>query len=111
MYGNTAGEETRCHVFGYALNCILNYIKKPSILLVHSLGNRATYTNYYLSDEKTRDQIKGFVGIGVPDNFIYYIEKFGKVIGLNDYINNLFIEKIFRKTWNRCSFLCCQYNY
>ena len=93
MHGNTGGEETGCHVFGYALNCILNYIKTPAILLVHSLGNGATCTNYYLSDEKTRDQIKGFVGIGVPDKFTDYIEKFGKVIGLDDYTNNLFIEK------------------
>ena len=93
MHGKTGGEETGCHVFGYALNCILNYIKTPTILLVHSLGNGATCTNYYLSDEKTRDQIKGFVGIGVPDKFTDYIEKFGKDVGLDDYTNNLFIEK------------------
>ena len=93
MHGKTGGNETGCHVFGYSLNCILNYIKTPAILLVHSLGNGATCTNYYLSDEKTRNQIKGFVGIGVPDKFTDYIEKFGKLIGLDDYTCNLFIEK------------------
>ena len=47
MHGKTGGEETGCHIFGFALNCILNYLQTPAILLVHSLGNGATCTNYY----------------------------------------------------------------
>ena len=93
MHGNTGGTETGCHVFGFALNCILNYIKTPVILLVHSLGNGATCTNYYISDDETRNQIKGFVGIGVPDTFEDYIKKFGTSVGLDDYTNNLFLDK------------------
>ena len=92
-HGITEGEETGCHVFGYSLNCILNYLQTPAILLVHSLGNGATCTNYYLSDEKTRTQVKGFVGIGVPDKFTDYIENFAKLIGLDEYTTNLFIDK------------------
>ena len=92
-HGITEGEETGCHVFGYSLNCILNYLQTPVILLVHSLGNGATCTNYYLSDEKTRNQVKGFVGIGVPDKFTDYIENFGKLVGLDEYSTNLFIDK------------------
>ena len=93
MHGNTGGTETGCHVFGFALNCILNYIKTPVILLVHSLGNGATCTNYYISDDETRNQIKGFVGIGVPDTFEDYIKKFGTSVGLDDYTNYLFLDK------------------
>ena len=93
MHGNTGGTETGCHVFGFALNCILNYIKEPAILLVHSLGNGATCTNYYISDDETRNQIKGFVGIGVPDKFTDYITNFGRMVGLDDYTNNLFLDK------------------
>ena len=93
MHGKTGGTETGCHVFGFALNCILNYIQTPTILLVHSLGNGATCTNYYISDDKTRNQIKGFVGIGVPDKFEDYIINFGKMVGLDDYTNNLFLDK------------------
>ena len=92
-HGKTGGEETGCHCFGYALNCVLNYLQTPAILLVHSLGNGATCTNYYLSDQKTRNQIKGFVGIGVPDKFIDFIINFGKTVGLDDYTINLFIDK------------------
>ena len=92
-HGITEGDETGCHVFGYSLNCILNYLQTPAILLVHSLGNGATCTNYYLSDEKTRNQVKGFVGIGVPDKFTDYIENFGKLVGLDEYSTNLFIDK------------------
>ena len=93
MHGKTGGTETGCHVFGFALNCILNYIKTPAILLVHSLGNGATCTNYYISDDETRNQIKGFVGIGVPDRFTDYIRNFGNMVGLDEYTNNLFLEK------------------
>ena len=93
MHGKTSGTETGCHVFGFSLNCILNYIKVPAILLVHSLGNGAACTNYYISDEKTRNQIKGFIGIGVPDKFTDYIRNFGSMMGLDDYTNNLFLEK------------------
>lgn len=93
LHGKTGGEETGCHVFGHSLNSILNYIQTPAILLVHSLGNGATCTNYYLSDEKTRNQIKGFVGIGVPDKFTDYIRNFGNLVGLDEYTNNLFIDK------------------
>ena len=93
MHGKTGGTETGCHVFGFALNCILNYIKTPAILLVHSLGNGATCTNYYISDDETRNQIKGFVGIGVPDRFVDYITNFGNMVGLDEYTNNLFIDK------------------
>ena len=100
MHGNTEGTETGCHVFGFALNCILTYLKTPVILLVHSLGNGATCTNYYISDEETRNQIKGFVGIGVPDKFEDYIKKFGSMVGLDDYTNNLFLDKKYGKTWN-----------
>ena len=93
MHGKTSGTETGCHVFGFSLNCILNYIKVPAILLVHSLGNGAACTNYYISDEKTRNQIKGFIGIGVPDKFSDYIRNFGNMMGLDEYTNNLFLEK------------------
>ena len=93
MHGKTSGTETGCHAFGFSLNCILNYIKVPAILLVHSLGNGAACTNYYISDEKTRNQIKGFIGIGVPDKFTDYIRNFGNMMGLDDYTNNLFLEK------------------
>jgi predicted alpha/beta hydrolase family esterase len=93
MHGKTSGTETGCHAFGFSLNCILNYIKVPAILLVHSLGNGAACTNYYISDEKTRNQIKGFIGIGVPDKFSDYIRNFGNMMGLDDYTNNLFLEK------------------
>ena len=93
MHGKTSGTETGCHVFGFSLNCILNYIKVPAILLVHSLGNGAACTNYYISDEKTRNQIKGFIGIGVPDKFTDYIRNFGNMMGLDEYTNNLFLEK------------------
>ena len=93
MHGKTSGTETGCHVFGFSLNCILNYIKVPAILLVHSLGNGVACTNYYISDEKTRNQIKGFIGIGVPDKFTDYIRNFGNMMGLDDYTNNLFLEK------------------
>ena len=94
MHGNTGGTESGCHTFGYSLNCVLNYINEPTILLVHSIGNGATCMNYYISDEKTRNQIKGFVGIGAPDKFIENIIDFGKKNGLDDYSNNLFLEKI-----------------
>ena len=93
LHGKTSGTETGCHVFGYALNCILNYIQTPAIFLVHSLINGATCTNYYLSDEKTRNQIKGFAGLGVPDKFTDYIVNFGKLVGLDDYTCNLFLDK------------------
>ncbi len=93
MHGKTSGTETGCHAFGFSLNCILNYIKVPAILLVHSLGNGAACTNYYISDEKTRNQIKGFIGIGVPDKFTDYIRNFGNMMGLDEYTNNLFLEK------------------
>ena len=93
MYGKTGGTETGCHAFGLALNCILNYIKEPVILLVHSLGNWATCMNYYYSDEKTRNQIKGFVGIGAPDSYAVCLLDFGKKIGVDDYTNNLSLEK------------------
>ena len=93
MHGKTRGTETGCHAFGFALNCILNFIQTPAILLVHSLGNGANCTNYYISDDKTRNQIKGFVGIGVPDKFSDYIINFGNMVGLDEYTNNLFLEK------------------
>ena len=93
VYGKTGGKETGCHVFGLCINCILNYIKEPVILLVHSLGNWAACMNYYYSDEKTRNQIKGFVGIGAPDSYAVCLLEFGKQVGLDDYTNNLSLEK------------------
>jgi len=94
MHGNTGGLETGCHAFGFALNCILNYIKESVILLVHSLGNYATCINYYISDEKTRNQIKGFVGMGSPDKYTDLALTLGRKSGLDDYANNLFLKKI-----------------
>ena len=96
-HGKTGGEETGCHCFGYALNCILNYLQTPVILLAHSLGNGATCMNYFLSDQKTRNQIKGFVGIGIPDKFTDFMIYFGKNVGLDDYTINLFIDKTSEK--------------
>ena len=93
MHGNTGGEETGCHVFGFAVNCILKYIKTPAILLVHSLGNGATCMNYYLSDEQTRNQLRGFVGIGVPNTFEEYMTKVSYSMGLDEYSNNIFLAK------------------
>ena len=93
MHGIADGTETGCHVFCFSINCILNYIKEPAILLVHSLGNWATCMNYYYSDEKTRKQIKGFVGIGTPDSYPVCLLDFGKKIGVNDYTYNLSLEK------------------
>jgi len=93
MNGKTGGNETGCHTFCHALNCILNYIKEPVILLVHSMGNWATCMNYYISDEKTRNQIKGFVGIGSPDKYTDMIIKVGKKFGLDDYTNNILLDK------------------
>ena len=49
--------------------------------------------NYFLSDQKTRNQIKGFVGIGIPDKFTDFMIYFGKNVGLDDYTINLFIDK------------------
>ena len=46
--------------------------------------------NYYISDEKTRNQIKGYVGIGEPDKYTELILNIGRRSGLDDYINNLF---------------------
>ena len=97
MNGNTGGNETGCHTFGFAINCILNYIKEPAILLVHSMGNWATCMNYYISDEKIRNQIKGFVGIGTPDKYTDMIIKVGRKFGLDDYANNLLLEKYSEK--------------
>ena len=61
------------HGLGWSLNCILNYIKVPVILLSHSLGINATIMNYCISDETTRNKIKGFVGIGTSDNINEYL--------------------------------------
>ena len=93
-HGNTEANETGLHTFSFSINCILKYIKEPTILLAHSVGNVATCMNYYISDEETRNQIKGFVGIGAPDKFIENIIDFGKKNGLDNYTNNLFLEKI-----------------
>lgn len=93
MHGNTGGEETGCHAFGFAVNCILNYINCPVILLVHSLGNGATCMNYYLSDEKTRNQLRGFVGLGVPNTFEEYMTKVSSAMGLDEYSNKIFLNK------------------
>ena len=38
-HGKTGGTEAGVHTFSYALNCILNYVKEPSILLAHSISN------------------------------------------------------------------------
>jgi len=92
-HGNTGGNESGIHVFGFVINCILNYIKEPAILIVHSMGNWSTCMNYYISDEETRNQIKGFVGIGTPDKFINMLTGIGKMFGLDDYTTNLFLEK------------------
>ena len=94
MHGNTGGNEAGMHGFGYSLNCILNYIKEPAILLAHSLGNWAACVNYYISDEKTRNQMKGFVGIAVSADTIDYFIKLGSSLGADDYTNNLFVEKV-----------------
>ena len=93
LHGNTGGTEAGLHGLGWSLNCILNYIKEPVILLVHSLGNWAACMNYYYSDEKTRNQIKGFVGIGAPDSYAVCLLDYGKMQGLDDYTNNLSLEK------------------
>jgi pimeloyl-ACP methyl ester carboxylesterase len=93
MHGNTPGTESGCHVFGFTLNCVLNYIQEPTIFLVHSLSNEAVSMSYYISDEKTRNQIKGFVGISVLDKITDCIINFGKMSGLDDYTCNLFLEK------------------
>ena len=93
MHGIAEGTETGCHVFCFSINSILNYIKEPAVLLVHSLGNWATCMNYYVSDEKTRNQIKGFVGIGVPDTYTEIIEGLGKMLGLDDYTNEILLDK------------------
>ena len=93
MFGKTGGTETGITVFAFALNCILNYIKDPVILLVHSMGNWVSCINYYISDEKTRNQIKGFVGIGAPDSYAVCLLDYGKMQGLDDYTNNLSLEK------------------
>ena len=93
MFGKTGGTETGITVFAFALNSILNYIKDPVILLVHSMGNWVSCINYYISDEKTRNQIKGFVGIGAPDSYAVCLLDYGKMQGLDDYTNNLSLEK------------------
>jgi hypothetical protein len=93
LHGKTGGTETGCHAFSFGLNCILNYLNEPAIILAHSLGNGATSMNYFISDEKTRKQIKGYIGIGVPDTFTEYILKFGNDVGLDEYTNNLFLQK------------------
>ena len=82
------------HGLGWSLNCILNYIKVPVILLSHSLGINATIMNYCISDETTRNQIKGFVGIGTSDNINEYLINLGRSLGGDDYTNNLFVEKV-----------------
>ncbi len=94
LHGNTGGTEAGLHGLGWSLNCILNYIKEPVILLSHSLGINATTFNYYISDEKTRNQIKGFVGIGTSDITNEYFIDLGRSLGGDDYTNNLFIEKV-----------------
>ena len=93
MHGNAGGPETGCHAFGFTLNCILNYIKEPAILIAHSMGNWVSCMNYYISDEKTRNQIKGYVGISAPDKYTELILNIGRRSGLDDYTNNLFLEK------------------
>ena len=50
--------------------------------------------NYYISDEKTRNQIKGFVAIGVSADTRDYFIKLRSSLGADDYTNNLFIEKV-----------------
>ena len=93
MFGKTGGTETGITVFAFALNCILNSIKEPVILLVHSMGNWVSCMNYYISDETTRNQIKGFVGIGAPDSYAVCLLDYGKMLGLDDYTNNLSLQK------------------
>ena len=93
MHGKTGGSESGCHAFGYALNCILYYINEPVILLVHSMGNGATCTNYYISDEKVRNLIKGYAALGVPDAFKDVLISFKNMVGIDDYTFNLFLEK------------------
>ena len=97
MHGNTEGKETGCHVFGFALNCVLFYIKEPIILLVHSLSNEAVSMNYYISDESTKNKIKGYVGISVLDKLTDCITNFGKLAGLDDYTTKLFLENNYEK--------------
>ena len=97
MHGNTEGNETGCHVFGCSLNCILYYIKEPIILLAHSLSNETVSMNYYISDENTKNKIKGYVGISVLDKLTDSITKFGKLSGLDDYSSKLFMEKNLEK--------------
>ena len=93
MHGNTPGTESGCHVFGFALNCVIYYTKEPIILLAHSLSNEAASINYYISDEQTRNKIKGFVGISVLDKITDCITDFGKMSGLDDYTTNIFLKK------------------
>ena len=105
MHGNTGGNEAGLHVFSFALNCILNYIKEPTIILAHSISNEVTCMNYYISDEKTRNQIKGFVGIGVPDKSTEHPIDIGKENGLDDYTNNLLLEKVSERIGIDCHYL------
>ena len=97
MHGKTGGTEAGVHAFSYALNCILNYIEEPAILLAHSISNEVTCMNYYISDEKTRNQIKGYLGIGVPDKSSDYAINLGRANGSDDYTNNLVLEKVSEK--------------
>ena len=105
MHGNTPGTESGCHVFGFSLNCVLNYIQEPTILLVHSLSNQAVCMNYHISDEIIRNKIKGYVGISVIDKLTDCITNFGKMAGLDDYSTNIFLEKNSEKLGIDFSFL------
>ena len=67
------------------------------LLLVHSMGNGATCTNYYISDDKLRKLIKGYAALGVPDAFRDVIITFKKMVGMDDYTFNLFVEKFSEK--------------
>ena len=107
MHGNTDGNETGCHVFGYSLNCILYYLKEPIILLAHSLSNEVVSMNYYISDENTKNKIKGYVGISVLDKFRDSITIFGKNSGLDDYSLKFIYGKKFGKTRNGFKFFYC----
>lgn len=93
MHGRTEGEETGCHIFAHSINCIIKYFNTPLFLLVHSLGNGATCMSYLIGSEDILNNIKGFVGIGVPDKFTDALKRFANFVGLDDYTTNLFLDK------------------
>ena len=92
-HGTTEGEESGCHIFGHSINCIIKYFNTPIFFLVHSLGNGATCMSYLIGSDDILNNIKGFVGIGVPDKFTDALKRFAYFIGMDDYTTNIFLDK------------------